>query len=303
MGQLYLISNIRNYKSYVGIVYAKDKTYLERFKQHMTCKGAKLIADDISNTRFKPDDFIVQMIEESDDIQYLRDREIYFIKQFNTLTPNGYNGNCGNVIIMTDEVKKKIQETNKRNRELGKHRKHGISLKGMAMYRLPDGINMFLPTNHPDVVSGKVKHVNYREADKRYEEVVQRRNEERKKNNGITDKQLEFFRKRSEIWKQFPEKAIHHTPGWLEGKRKFRERLKRREFTEKERTAYSKRTEQTKQQWNILTKEDRKEITQPGLNIMNMKYTCQVCGTETNKGNLKRWHNTNCKKGNIHETN
>lgn len=86
-----------------------------------------------------------------------------------------------------------------------------------------------------------------------------------------------------------------NNPGWQEGRERFRQRLAQKEFTEKELEVIQQRPEKTKQQWaNIPTTEKMKRVS-AGLNHMNSPMECPHCGTQTNKGNFKRWHGNNCK--------
>jgi len=43
-------------------------------------------------------------------------------------------------------------------------------------------------------------------------------------------------------------------------------------------------------------KKKMSESIKNAVHLINKKYTCEYCGIETNRGNLKRWHNDNCKQ-------
>lgn len=108
-GQIYLITNTVNGKEYVG----QTKThqwrtsrnswipygYLERFNQHVrnTKNYEKFGRCRALNSAMKKhgiDKFTIELLEECP-IESLDELEIYFIKEFDTIAPNGYNLDSG----------------------------------------------------------------------------------------------------------------------------------------------------------------------------------------------------------------
>lgn len=290
MKQIYKITNIKTNKSYIGIVIAEGKDYIKRFNEHMSGKGGVYLWDELQSGNSTIEDFIVELIEEGiqDDL-YFKSKEEYYIGYFNTLYPNGYNGNKGNYIINTPITRAKANQTRIKNKKLGLHKPTGRP--GFAIYRYSDGTIKKLPIDHPDVTNGIVKHINY-DPECRTRKLQQDIQEQKEKNNGLTDKQLACSDKMKKIAKLYPK-----LESWQDGREKFRERMSKKEFTEKEKELYYKRRPDiVKQQWAKLSNEQKQDITKPGLDLMNTSYQCEHCGTVTNKGNYTRWHGSKCKK-------
>ena len=163
MALVYKITNTKNNKSYIGICVAEGKTYLDRFAEHMRGDGGVWILRDIESGNASPSDFISEMIEESDDITYIKAQEDYYIKLYNTYYPNGYNGNVGNYIIRTPETTEKARQTRAINFAEGKHKSTKGLYAGTANYRYPDGTVKKLPIDHEDVLNKVVVHANVNE--------------------------------------------------------------------------------------------------------------------------------------------
>lgn len=92
-GFIYKITNIINNKSYIGQTIQNVK---ERFYQHCATKCSKEVLNMTIHKaimKYGKDNFIIEVIEETDK-ENLNDREIYWIKYFNTYY-NGYNSTEG----------------------------------------------------------------------------------------------------------------------------------------------------------------------------------------------------------------
>lgn len=85
MTGIYKFTNKTNGKSYIG-----QSTNIERrHKEHRTRKGeSSLFHEAINEYGFENFDF---SIVEICDVKELNNKEVYYIKEFNTLFPNGYN--------------------------------------------------------------------------------------------------------------------------------------------------------------------------------------------------------------------
>lgn len=288
MAQYYKITNITNYKSYIGIIVSPNKTYLDRFLEHTEGKGSVWIWRDIQNGLATIDDFVIELIFEDDQATDIDGLEERLIKLHDTLYPNGYNGNCGNHIVLTEESKEKRKTTFQRNKLLGKHKSPGRS--GMAVYRYSNGTIAKLPTSHQDVIQGIVKHINY-DPDAKYRIKQIKLIAEKLKNYGQSDRQVEFAKRIKEISKTYPS-----LESWQKGREKYRERLSSRKFTEKEIKSMENRPNLVRQQWAELTNDQRMCRTSSGLTAMNSSIQCEYCGKITNQGNHSRWHGLQCKK-------
>lgn len=289
MKQVYMITNFKNGKSYIGISICENQTHMNRFELHMTGKGGVWIKRDLDEGLATRDDFVIELLEEGDHPdEYYRMQEIYYIEHFDTLYPRGYNGNKGNYIVMTEEIIQKALETRRRNREAGMHKKSGLN-PGWSVWRYPSGEIKHLPADHEDVSSGLVKHINYNPYSKgRLKRQV--KSEQRLQNNGLTDAEVAA----KPFLKGFGQRMVKD-PNFWNGRKKMSDRHTRKEFTEAELDQYAKRSDRVKEDWAHIDKESRLQRTQSGLHIMNAEIHCEHCGISTNKGNYKRWHGNKCK--------
>jgi hypothetical protein len=262
---------------------------MDRFEKHMTGKGGVWIKKDLEEGVAAKDDFVIEVLEEGNEPdEYYKAMEEYYIDYFDTLHPRGYNGNKGNYIVVTPETIKKSLETRRKNFEAGLW-EYKTGKPGHAIYRYPTGEVKQLSINHPDVINGLAKHVNYNPSSK-FQTSKRKKAEERLKNGGLTDAQVLV----KSFYKSFGQRLIKHPNFWM-GRQKMAERHARREFTDAELNCYEQRSETVKQVWSKIPAADRKLRTQDGLQIMNSKFKCSHCGIETNKGNYHRWHGNNCK--------
>lgn len=292
MAQVYKIYNNKNQKIYIGISIAQDGSALSRFSKHLAGEGGVWIKRDLESGLIHPGDFSIEVLEESDDVSYISDREIYYIELFNSLHPNGYNGNKGNYIINTPETRQKAKETRARNQAAGKIYRHKGIHPGTAIYRYQDGSIKSLPTTHEDVINGLAVHINYN-PDANAHKKEQNKAEQRARNNGLTDKEALRRELQRALWKY-----VHTTEWWQRGRETFRSRMERKEFTEKENELYfQRRPKIVKEHWLSVSAEDRQARTKPGLDKMNNRqYCCEYCNIVTNKGNYNRWHGSKCKQ-------
>jgi group I intron endonuclease len=111
MGIIYKITNLINEKMYIG---ATTRSLKERFKGHRfdanRNKTNMLIHEAMRN--FGCENFKCELIEYTDDLEA---RERFWIKEYNTLAPNGYNTSPGGISHPGEENnfynKKHSQET------------------------------------------------------------------------------------------------------------------------------------------------------------------------------------------------
>ncbi len=290
MKQVYKITNLKNMKSYIGISIPENQTHLDRFEKHMSGKGGIWIKKDLESGLALREDFVIEVLEEGNEpVEWYRNLEIYYIEYFDTLYPNGYNGNKGNYIILTPEVIQKSVEAKHARRAAGQHKRTGL-LPGWSIYRYPTGELKWLPQDHNDIISGVAKH--FKQCDEsKSQKLLKEIQEQKERNNGYTDAQVAFFERMKVISRNY----VNH-PNWIQGRQKMRDRLARKEFTEAELDLHSNRRPLlVKESWASLPKEQRLARTSAGREIMNSRYTCEHCGIETNKGNYGRWHGQNCK--------
>lgn len=111
MGVIYLRTNLINGMQYVG----QSKDFKQREKTWMSYKS--VYANQYltkARNKYGLNSFRTEIIEDCDN-SMLDELEKYWIKQLNTLFPNGYNFNTGgtNGFEITDEIKQKISKANK----------------------------------------------------------------------------------------------------------------------------------------------------------------------------------------------
>jgi hypothetical protein len=292
---LYYIKNNKNGKEYVGMTFSskKNKTIYDRFKEHMKGKGSSYIREDIKNGIYSVDDFEVFLIESSYDLEYVREREIEEIKSRGSLYPNGYNGNIGKFIIMTDVIKKKISDTMAKNKD-----KYISAALGWATYKCRNDFSIVkrLRTDDPLVLSGEYVGVLALEnvvTTVERKKIKEKNRVEKAMNGGRTHKGAaadDFLRS-----DEFREILISNE-NWKKGREKYRNRLSSGQLTEAEMRGKEKQSESVKRSWSLVDVEEKKQRTSNGLEKMNSLEICIHCGIKANVGNIRRWHNQNCKK-------
>jgi hypothetical protein len=108
-GKIYVgqsVSHILNHKRY------RPYGYEGRFRCHISeaFSSKKNQSHYLNNAirKYGVNDFVIELIERCE-ITYANDREIHYIKTFNSLFPNGYNlKNGGSVFTHSDESKKRV---------------------------------------------------------------------------------------------------------------------------------------------------------------------------------------------------
>lgn len=89
MTGIYMFTNRCNGKSYIG----QSRNIEKRYDAHLFKKSEKSLFHDEFHY-YGSHNFDFQVLEECD-IEDLNDREMHYIKKFNTLSPNGYNLTAG----------------------------------------------------------------------------------------------------------------------------------------------------------------------------------------------------------------
>ena len=116
MAHVYLITNKITGKKYVGVTHHSDVN--KRFDTHKY--GRIRLSNSIK--KYGPENFTIASLRECESLDQAYELEPLFIKEFNTLHPNGYNYSTGgkgskeghgNSMPTSDEVKKKISQAKK----------------------------------------------------------------------------------------------------------------------------------------------------------------------------------------------
>lgn len=139
MGLIYLLQI--NNKSYIG---QTKQTFEKRLKGHRkTSKNPKDKSYDLPLYRairkYGWEDLTSEIIEDGIDDCDLNDREIYYIAEYNSMTPNGYNMTSGGnqAMICSDETREKMRiAANKRYENLELHDK--ISEAAIKRFQNPE---------------------------------------------------------------------------------------------------------------------------------------------------------------------
>jgi group I intron endonuclease len=107
LGRIYIIINKINNKVYIGQTIS---TLSERWSQHKCDSKRKHTAIANAMIKYGVDNFKMDLIE--DDIPYIQldEREIEYIKQYNSICPNGYNITDGGQTYKTDEYREIMSE-------------------------------------------------------------------------------------------------------------------------------------------------------------------------------------------------
>lgn len=120
MYKIYLITNLLNHKKYVGMT---KFSLEERFLQHS--KKGFLLTESIK--KYGEQKFSIELIEEVESAERAYELEIFYIREYNTKAPNGYNLTDGGDGIFgwqpTDEYR---QECSERVKQLHKNQKIGM---------------------------------------------------------------------------------------------------------------------------------------------------------------------------------
>ena len=120
MYNIYLITNLNNNKKYVGLT---KFSITERFYQHT--KRGFILTEAIK--KYGENKFFIELIEEVDTAGRAYELEQYYIKEYNTKVPYGYNLTDGGDGIFGWEVTEEYrQECSERVKQLHKEKKVGM---------------------------------------------------------------------------------------------------------------------------------------------------------------------------------
>ena len=111
MAAIYKITNLVNNKIYIGqTINSIDK----RFKQHLSQVNCANICSALYSafTKYGKENFIIESIVSGEySREELNELEIFYIKKFDSLSPNGYNlQSGGNSFMVVESVKKQTSE-------------------------------------------------------------------------------------------------------------------------------------------------------------------------------------------------
>jgi group I intron endonuclease len=110
---IYKITNLINGKIYIG---QTTTTIEKRWKRHSwscTQKDPKM-AITYAIKKYGKENFKIEQIDTANSIKELNEKEIFYIKSFNSLSPNGYNLTTGGLNkVLSEETRKKISQSNK----------------------------------------------------------------------------------------------------------------------------------------------------------------------------------------------
>lgn len=120
MGIIYLITNIVNNKSYIG---QTIRSFKKRWYEH--CKENKCSVLSMAIQKYSSEKFTYKILINCDNDE-LNDYEKQYIKEYNTLVPNGYNIQSGGALgrIHCDESREKMRQSKlgDKNHNFGKPR-------------------------------------------------------------------------------------------------------------------------------------------------------------------------------------
>ena len=120
MYKIYLITNLENKKQYVGIT---KFSITERFYQHT--KRGFILTEAIK--KYGEDKFSIELIEEVDTAGRAYELEQYYIKEYNSKIPYGYNiTDGGDGIFGWEATEEYRQECSERVKQLHKEKKVGM---------------------------------------------------------------------------------------------------------------------------------------------------------------------------------
>lgn len=115
IGYIYIIKNKKNSKVYIG---QTTKTVENRWKEHIYHashnKRNQLLYS--AMRKYGIDNFYIEVLEIVKETQSLDEREIFYINNYNSLSPNGYNMTNGGSLFKDDnpmyheEIKNKVSE-------------------------------------------------------------------------------------------------------------------------------------------------------------------------------------------------
>lgn len=121
---IYKITNLINNKIYIGQTQQLLKKRWARHKSNSRYIGCSAISDAIR--KYGKENFIIEQIDFTSKLEELTIKEIYWMKHYNSLAPNGYN-------LIEEGVSRKVTEKTKikmRNSYKRARRKYLHPLKG-----------------------------------------------------------------------------------------------------------------------------------------------------------------------------
>ena len=119
MGYVYKITNTVNNKAYIGIsIHEPEKG---RIKKHLSGQGNRIIANAVK--KYGKDAFTYEVLEANVFDEFLPELEVFYIAQFNTVVPHGYNLTYGG------DHKIPCEQTRRKMSEAKKGRKHSVKAR------------------------------------------------------------------------------------------------------------------------------------------------------------------------------
>lgn len=115
IGRIYVIRNKINNKEYIG---QTVQTLNARFSEHKHEALVRNRGTAICNSIRKHgiENFYIELIEDNISYKDLDDKEIYYIKEYNSVTPNGYNISHGGKGYRTEEERQRMSDRVKGNK-------------------------------------------------------------------------------------------------------------------------------------------------------------------------------------------
>lgn len=120
MGVIYLIKNKINNKCYIG---QTTRSHIKRWKEHCSKHSFSIINNAI--LKYKPENFELLILIEIENDK-LDEFEVKYIKEYNSLYPNGYNiqtgGNLNKKHCEESKNKMRLSKLGEKNHNFGKPR-------------------------------------------------------------------------------------------------------------------------------------------------------------------------------------
>lgn len=116
---IYKITNVINGKVYIG---QTINSLEKRWKRHTWKSSLKResMAISMAILKYGKENFIIEEIYKAISIHDLNDKEAFYIEEYNSISPNGYNLlSGGNNSYMSEETKTKISKSHKKRWESG----------------------------------------------------------------------------------------------------------------------------------------------------------------------------------------
>jgi group I intron endonuclease len=104
-GQIYCITNLLSGKKYIG---QTTQPLWKRWSQHCNVNSRSMVIGKAIQ-KYGKENFIMELVYKAETLEELNLKETEYIKEFNTLSPNGYNlGTGGGNRKLSDETKRKL---------------------------------------------------------------------------------------------------------------------------------------------------------------------------------------------------